>query len=168
MKSQPSKPYPLAMRERPSSRILLLDAEDRLLLFRFDFAHGSFDGRIFWCTPGGGVDPGETFEEAACRELHEETGLRVDHPGPEVARRRYSYKLANGESMRSDDHYFLLRVDALTICDSNWSDLERQSITEHRWWSQEELAACQDRLWPGDLGNLLVELGVWHQQADRS
>lgn len=149
------------MRERPSSRILLLDAEDRLLLFRFDFAHGSFDGRIFWCTPGGGVDPGESFEAAACRELHEETGLLIADPGPEVARRRYGYKLANGESMRSDDHYFLIRVDALTICDRNWSDLERQSITEHRWWSRDELADCPDRIWPGDLGDLLAELGVW-------
>jgi 8-oxo-dGTP pyrophosphatase MutT (NUDIX family) len=149
------------MRERPSSRILLLDPEDRLLLFRFDFAHGSFGERIFWCTPGGGVDPGESFEAAACRELHEETGLRIADPGPEVARRRYSYNLANGERMRSDDRYFVVRVDALTICDTNWSPLERQSITEHRWWTEEALAQCSDRIWPGDLGQLLVELSVW-------
>ena len=33
-----------------------------------------------WALPGGRCDPGETLEEAALRELHEELGLRV---GPE-------------------------------------------------------------------------------------
>lgn len=31
-----------------------------------------------WALPGGRLDPGETPEEAALRELHEELGLRVD------------------------------------------------------------------------------------------
>lgn len=157
------RPEPVQV--RASSRILLLDPEDRLLLFRFDFAGGQFVARIFWCTPGGGVDPGESYAAAACRELHEETGLGIDDPGPEVAGRRYRYKLKNGESRASDDHYFLVRVAALDIVTANWSDAERQTIVEHRWWSQDELAACTEHLWPADLGALMVDVGAWPAPA---
>ena len=36
-----------------------------------------------WCLPGGAVEPGESFEAAAVRELAEETGIR-DAGGPRV------------------------------------------------------------------------------------
>ena len=61
--------------ERPAARVLLLDAQDRVLLFRFDAG----DRPAFWATPGGAIDPGESYADAAKRELREETGLDPEH-----------------------------------------------------------------------------------------
>ena len=41
-----------------------------------------------WSLPKGKLDPGESVEEAALREVEEETGLRCEL-GPEVATTRY-------------------------------------------------------------------------------
>jgi 8-oxo-dGTP diphosphatase len=41
-----------------------------------------------WTLPKGKLDPGETFEEAALREVSEETGIRAEL-GPELPSTRY-------------------------------------------------------------------------------
>ncbi|MFE9256701.1 NUDIX hydrolase [Streptomyces sp. NPDC006879] len=49
--------------------VVVSDPQGRVLL---GLGH---DG--YWELPGGKTDPGESFEEAACRELAEETGLEL-------------------------------------------------------------------------------------------
>ncbi|KID32096.1 NUDIX domain-containing protein [Prauserella rugosa] len=46
--------------------------EQRRVLLGLRAKHGE---PVVWCLPGGAVDPGESFEQAAVRELAEETGL---------------------------------------------------------------------------------------------
>ncbi len=54
------------------SRVMVVDG-DKVLLIRHTYVPG-------WQLPGGGVGPGETFEEAGARETLEETGYRVTGP----------------------------------------------------------------------------------------
>ena len=56
---------------RRAARVVLLDPQNRVLLMRYD--DGPPNGP-HWATPGGGLEPGETYPQAALRELAEETG----------------------------------------------------------------------------------------------
>ena len=55
----------------PRVRILVRNEYDELLLVKTWTSTGE------WTLPGGGVDRGESPSAAACRELYEETGIKV-------------------------------------------------------------------------------------------
>jgi 8-oxo-dGTP diphosphatase len=58
---------------RVGAYALLVDEQERVLLALWN------EGvRPAWTLPGGGVEQGETPEEAAVREVHEETGFDVE------------------------------------------------------------------------------------------
>jgi 8-oxo-dGTP pyrophosphatase MutT (NUDIX family) len=151
------------MRQRPSSRLLVVDRHRRLLLFRFEHRRGALTGQVFWGTPGGGLDEGESYADAARRELFEEVGLWVDDVGGEVARRTVQFPLLSGEPVLADERYFLIELDELAVSDANWTELEQEVMTAHRWWRQAELRATSDQVWPEDLEALLIEAGIWGQ-----
>ncbi len=54
---------------------LIFDSEKRILLCRLNIGEQS-EGS--WTLPGGGIDFGEIPQEAAIREVYEETGLNVE------------------------------------------------------------------------------------------
>jgi 8-oxo-dGTP pyrophosphatase MutT (NUDIX family) len=149
------------MLRRPSSRLLVLDAAKRLLLFRFQHRDGALAGQSFWATPGGGVEDGETFEQAAQRELWEEVGLVVGHPGPQIAQRIVSFALPTGEMVEADERYFVIQTEEAVVSDAGWTALERSVMAECRWWAQSELLSTADQVWPETLNEILVEVGVW-------
>lgn len=117
---------------RDAARVLLLDPADRLLLV----AHLPGDGRTVWTAPGGGLDPGETHEQAAARELREEIGL--DTPlGPWVWSRTATF-LFRGFWLRQTERWFLTRTEGVDVGSLPLDDLATDGA---RWWELAELAA---------------------------
>ena len=62
--------------ERHAVRVVLTDAAGRILLFHAVTPEVGPAG--WWELPGGGIDDGESYLEAAVREVREETGLLLD------------------------------------------------------------------------------------------
>jgi 8-oxo-dGTP pyrophosphatase MutT (NUDIX family) len=145
---------------RAAARVLLVDGGGRVLLFRGGDPARPEAG-TWWFTPGGGVDPGETHVEAAARELREETGLVVDRAdlGEIVLEHEIEFEF-DGTLYAQAQQFFLHRVAAHEVDTSGWSALETQFMVEHRWWSLAELRATEETVYPADLADLLVGLGV--------
>ena len=74
------------------------------------FKRGPLAGQNYWATPGGALEAGESFADAARRELFEETGILRDAVGREVAEREFVLHLHDGDYVRAEERFFLVRV----------------------------------------------------------
>ena len=123
-----------------------------MLLFRFDVS----DRPPFWVTPGGECEPEESFEEAARRELFEETGLTID-PGEQVARTTPQFVTVEGEPIQADERYFLARVRDEKISTAHHTALEQQVMTRHRWFTLDEIPDWPEAIFPETLVAILED-----------
>ena len=144
------------MRQRLTARVLLLDPEDRLLMMKGRLP-GAAPEQGAWFTVGGGAAPGESVMDAAAREIVEETGFTAFELGPVVWRREGALALA-GETVWMDEHYVLARCPGGDPVRHGWQADEHALIDDIRWWTQAELAATPERVFPPGLADLLADL----------
>lgn len=136
------------MPSRQAVRVVLLDEADRVLLVRFR------DGdRSWWCAPGGGIERGESDEDAARREIAEELGSVPVELGPCIWTRRH-VGVFRGRPFDQSERIYLGHVAAFE------PRLSPQAVREHepediRWWTVAELATADDEFAPRRLPELV-------------
>ncbi len=140
--------------QRTAARVLLLDPTDRALLVRFEDRQTGF---AWWTTPGGGVQPGESPETAAQREVGEETGLTGLSLGPCVWLREFEFTW-HERRYRQREHIFAARVSEFQPTLAGFEAYELDLLPEHRWWRAAEIVSSPEVFGPRRLGALLSEL----------
>lgn len=139
---------------RVCARVLLLDSSSRVLLFEGRDLSDPGDTVRYWFTAGGALEADESLEDAATREVLEETGwsgLRLVGP---LDRQEFDF-VDHGVPRHQIEHFFAARTDDVNVQVHGWTELERQAVASWRWWSTDELEASGVVFFPSNLVQLV-------------
>ncbi|MFW6499244.1 NUDIX hydrolase [Acinetobacter baumannii] len=145
------------MRIRKSSRLLVINENHQILLFQFTHTNDALAGQSHWATVGGGLEEGETFGQAACRELYEELGIVRQNVGTHVATRNFEMMLPSAEVVISDERLFIVFIKNEEVNTANWTEQEKFVISKSRWWTFDELSQTDEIVYPNNIPNILVD-----------
>lgn len=145
------------MYTRKSSRAIVLNKQNQIFLFRYTFDFFAEQESI-WITPGGGLDDGESFEEALKRELFEEMGIELTEPAPEIFYRFPLYELKSGETVQCEERFYLVRLDETEFSCTGWTESEKKRMTAGRWWTLEEIKQSKETFFSKDILEILERL----------
>lgn len=140
---RPALPGDLPLLRRSAVRLVVVDAGGKVLLFHTHDADHPAAGQ-WWELPGGGIDAGETYLEAAVRELREETGMVIapSQVGAPSWRRAASFRHRKARHVQ-DEVVVAVRLDGPggPVDESRRLDYEREDYFGFRWWTVGEIAA---------------------------
>lgn len=135
--------YGEIMRRDRAQAIVIRDG--KILLVKHEMK-----GRVFYCIPGGGKEESETYEEAALRELKEESCVE----GKIVRKLSIQYK----PDGMGEVHTFLIEIDDMQ-CPKAGNDPEipeeQQTIIGVEWLSIDEIGEVDKAyLWASGLNRV--------------
>ncbi|TQV88743.1 NUDIX hydrolase [Aliikangiella coralliicola] len=124
------------MKTRQCARLMIVNEQQELLLFQYKDEHKA---EPFWATAGGELKEGETYREAAKRELYEETGLR-NNIGELLKENEDIFAVARSVPALWQEKYYLVNCSSDSkVFAAEWTDEEKTTIQKWKWWSLEAM-----------------------------
>ena len=116
-------------------RVIVPDDLGRILMVK-----QIHEGKVIWMVPGGGIEPEENAEQAAAREVREETGLEV-----KVKRLLWHVEEVSEERGQRFVNFFLAEKTGgiLSLGKDPEFDGNHQVLREVKYFSKEEILSLK-------------------------
>ena len=124
---------------RPIARALV-ENDQGLFAFHHILADDKFGHRDYLETPGGGIEPGETPEHAAIREIEEECGL-LSTIVMLIGEVKDAYNL-----IHRSNHQYYFYAKVIGKGKQHWTPQEHTLIHQLHWLTLEDAKAWYSRL----------------------
>ena len=151
------------LRNRDTVRLVLMNQHNCVLLIKIETELPRFpdipESRVRWITPGGGVEPDETFEQALIREAWEEIGLRLEDTGTCVWTETPIWMIED-EPVHFNIRYYFVRINDHQVKPGLLTEEESDIFREFRWWSVDEMRNTKEFVFPPGMPDLIAPLTV--------
>jgi 8-oxo-dGTP pyrophosphatase MutT (NUDIX family) len=148
---------------RNSIKVLLLNDNNELLLMSVDdpkttTVEGKYNGR-FWDLIGGEIEPGESVQEAAIREVFEETGIAKEQIelGPIVWFGEFDLVLA-GKPTHLKQKFMVAKTKQKDVSLCNLTEPEQAVVEKLAWFSLEQIINSDEIIYPVVLPDYLPDI----------
>jgi 8-oxo-dGTP pyrophosphatase MutT (NUDIX family) len=148
---------------RNSVKILLMNENKEILLMCADdpsttSKDGKYHGR-FWFPIGGKIEEGESVQDAALREVYEETGIANDkiELGPIVWFGEFDLVLS-GKLQHLKEQFIVARTQQEDISLDNLTAEERAVVKHVSWFSLDEIKNSTEVIFPVVLPDYLPDI----------
>jgi 8-oxo-dGTP diphosphatase len=149
-----TEPDLTGLRIREAVRAVVIDPDERVLLVKFVFPHTTV-----WALPGGGMEPGESTDDALRRELAEEVGLHDPSIGAHLWNRIHVIPFLDGSYDGQRERIFEVHTPRFEPRPMfSWEQLRAEYVHDIRWWSRDELRTTTERFAPSGLVRLVDDL----------
>lgn len=150
----------LSSKARTSVRIILLNHSNEILLLKADdptttTLSGHYNGPFWFCL-GGKIEEGESAEQAALREIQEESGLERNaiKLGAIVWWGEFDLILS-GILTRQKQVFMLAHTNDCNVSLNNLTNEEKNVIVDIKWFSLNDVKNSKEIIYPLDLAQYL-------------